>query len=201
MYSNIISDKQKKLLPFIKCFTDYYLAGGTSLALQLGHRESIDFDMFKNEELSIRLINSKIREFDLEVQKVIVKNAEEYSLVLGNVKCTFLYFPYNIVAKGTFEGICLPGAVTIGAMKAFAMGRRSKWKDYVDMYFLLHKFSIKEIIDEAVTVFGTFFSDRLFLEQLCFFEDIDYSEEVKYTGKVLSKEEVQSFLRRVVGEY
>ena len=66
-------------------------------------------------------------------------------------------------------------------MKAYALGRRSKWKDYVDLYFLLKKkFSIDEISQRAIEIYGDLFSDKLFRSQLSYFEDVDYSEEVDY---------------------
>ena len=66
-------------------------------------------------------------------------------------------------------------------MKAYALGRRSKWKDYVDLYFLLNnEFSISEISSCATQLYGDLFSEKLFRSQLCFFDDIDYSESVDF---------------------
>ena len=61
------------------------------------------------------------------------------------------------------------------------LGRRSKWKAYVDLYFLLTEhFSIQEISAEATQLFGELFSEKMFRIQLTYFEDVDYSEEVEY---------------------
>lgn len=66
-------------------------------------------------------------------------------------------------------------------MKAYAMGRRSKWKDYVDLYFLLRDhFTIDDISAEATRIFGQLYSEKLFRSQLCYFDDIDYTEQVEY---------------------
>jgi hypothetical protein len=71
--------------------------------------------------------------------------------------------------------------LTLAAMKAYALGRRSKWKDYVDLYFLLTKhFSIAEISAKASSIFGELFSEKLFRAQLSFFDDIDYTEAVEF---------------------
>ena len=80
-------------------------------------------------------------------------------------------------------------------MKAFALGRRAKWKDYVDIYFIIKNFySIREISDEA-NLFGYQFSEKLFREQLAFHKDIDYNEEVEYLeGYAVSQEEIKAFL-------
>jgi hypothetical protein len=66
-------------------------------------------------------------------------------------------------------------------MKAYALGRRSKWKDYVDLYFLLTEyFTLQEISSCATEIFGDLFSEKLFRSQLCYFDDIDYTEAVDF---------------------
>ena len=58
---------------------------------------------------------------------------------------------------------------------------RSKWKDYVDLYFLLRDhFTIADISSVATRIFGEFFSEKLFRSQLCYFDDIDYTETVDW---------------------
>lgn len=71
MHLNILSQKQIELLPFLKKFKkNYYLAGGTAIALHLGHRKSIDFDLFTNLPLNKRKISSEIKKLDTEVQPI-----------------------------------------------------------------------------------------------------------------------------------
>ena len=66
-------------------------------------------------------------------------------------------------------------------MKAYALGRRSKWKDYVDLFFLITEhYSIKQISARAIEIFGDLFSEKLFRSQLCYFDDVDYTEQVDY---------------------
>jgi len=85
------------------------------------------------------------------------------------------------------------------AMKAYALGRRSKWKDYVDLYFLLKKkFSFDEISQRAIEIYGDLFSDKLFRSQLSYFEDIDYTEEVEYIiSDPPTEDEIKHFLVEV----
>ena len=92
--------------------------------------------------------------------------------------------------------ISMPTLRSLAAMKAFALGRRAKWKDYVDLYFLLKNyFSIKEISTEAVQIFGELFSEKLFRSQLAFHKDIDYSEPVEYLpGFEVADQEIKEFL-------
>lgn len=58
MFDNILTENQKKILPLIKIFSpDFYLVGGTAIALQIGHRRSIDFDLFSDKDFSFRKKN------------------------------------------------------------------------------------------------------------------------------------------------
>lgn len=104
------------------------------------------------------------------------------NLVVNDVKLTFFQYPFQIKANNIFEGqIHIPELIDLAAMKAYALGRRSKWKDYVDLFFLLkEQFSFETISQRANAIFGNMFSDKLFRSQLSYFEDIDYTEEVDY---------------------
>ncbi len=75
--------------------------------------------------------------------------------MIHSVKVTFFAYPFEIRATEAFEDIIrLPPLKTLAAMKAYAMGRRAKWKDYVDMMFMLRDFfSIEEVSSEARTIF------------------------------------------------
>ena len=65
-------------------------------------------------------------------------------------------------------------------MKAFALGKRAKWKDYVDLYFIFKKHSLSSVISKTKEIFGAEFNEKLFREQLSYFDDIDYSETIDY---------------------
>jgi effector-binding domain-containing protein len=80
-------------------------------------------------------------------------------------------------------------------MMTYALGGRAKWKDYVDLYFILkNHFSLNQIIDNTDIVFGNFFNAKLLLEQLSFYEDIDNSEPVIYLNEKPSDEKIKTFL-------
>ena len=106
-------------------------------------------------------------------------------------------FPFDIHHKVVWERarITLPDILDLGAMKAYALGRRSKWKDYVDLYFLLKfKLSLEELIRKAEQIFSSHFNAKLFREQLCYFEDMDYSEAVEYIDHAPDDKEIKDFL-------
>lgn len=195
-HREILNDDQMSLLPVIREFKrEYYLVGGTAIALYLGHRRSIDFDLFKFSMISAKKNVEKLSRSN--VNFTITRNVtEQLNLIANNVKMTFFQYPFQIEAKNDFEKVIrIPDLLDLAAMKAYALGRRSKWKDYVDLYFLLiDKFTLQQIIDRAIMIFGDLFSDKLFRSQLSYFDDIDYTEEVDYLVNAPSDAEVKSFL-------
>jgi hypothetical protein len=113
------------------------------------------------------------------------------------VKTTFFWYPYPV--EGTVEvkdAIRIPSLLDLAAMKAFALGRRAKWKDYVDLYFIIRDhYTISEISKRAKVIFGTLFQSAQFIEQLAYHEGINYTEEVEYIiPDPPSDAEIQAFL-------
>ncbi len=195
-HREILNDDQMSLLPVIREFKrEYYLVGGTAIALYLGHRRSIDFDLFKFSMISAKKNVEKLSRSN--VNFTITRNVtEQLNLIANNVKMTFFQYPFQIEAKNDFEKVIrIPDLLDLAAMKAYALGRRSKWKDYVDLFFLLKdKFTLQQIIDRSIMIFGDLFSDKLFRSQLSYFDDIDYTEEVDYLVNAPSDAEIKSFL-------
>ena len=181
-HKEILNDKQIELLPLVGEFKrEYYLVGGTAIALYLGHRRSIDFDLFKFASLNRKKNLEKVQSSGFPFL-VTWNVTDQMNLVINEVKVTFFQYPFQIKADNVFDNIIrLPELLDLAAMKAYALGRRSKWKDYVDLYFLLkEEFSFNEISQRAIEIYGDLFSDKLFRTQLSYFEDVDYSEEVDY---------------------
>jgi hypothetical protein len=199
MYDNILSKEQKQLLPFIKSFSkEYYMVGGTAVSLQLGHRESIDFDLFKFGSVQPTKITQHLQTFGWSYQ-LIYKNSESFHLIVNDVKVTFFQYPFKITTTKAFDGLKMPDLLHLAAMKAYALGRRAKWKDYVDLYFILKDYhALEEVSDKAQYIFQGLFSPKLFKQQLCYFKDINYSEEVTYCIDPVSDEVVKTFLTDLV---
>lgn len=181
MHEEILSPKQSRLLSLVNEFADNFgLIGGTAIALQIGHRRSIDFDLVTFSELHADKIKNKIRK-DHTINSTLVDETNELTLAVDNVKFTFLHYPFLIPLTENFKGkIKMPDLLSLAAMKAFVIGRRAKWKDYVDLYFVFERYSLKELSDTAKKLFGQEFNEKIFREQLAFFKDIDYSEKVDF---------------------
>ena len=199
MHSEIFTKEQIELLDTLKKFKkDFYMVGGTAIALHIGHRYSIDFDLFTFKPLNKNKINTVIGGLYKFKPKLIWEDSEQKHLNVNGVKLTFFSYPYKIDATEDFENyITIPSLLDLAAMKALALGGRAKWKDYVDLYFILKNYySLPQISERATQLFGiSNFNLKLFKEQLSFFNDINYEEEVNFLkGFEVSEEEIKSFL-------
>jgi hypothetical protein len=199
MHPEILTDEQARLLPFVKLFRrSYYLVGGTAIALHIGHRRSIDFDLFRNGNVDSKKISDLLRKKKVKYD-FIFKNDDGYHFKIGTVKFTFFRFLCKIEHKKIYDDyISMPTLLDLSAMKAFAFSGRGKWKDYVDMYFLLRDhFSFDQISSKAEQLFEEAFSRKLFRTQLSFFSDINYDEEVEFLVPPPAEEEIKSFLTEI----
>lgn len=195
MHKEILSKEQVELLPLLKLFSkDFGLVGGTAIALQVGHRSSIDFDLFTDRQFSNLRIRNIIQK-NIKINNVIVDKSDEFTILFGKVKFTFFHYPYKIsYSKKIDHTIKMPDLLTLAAMKAFSLGRRAKWKDYVDLFFIIKDyFSIEEIIKRAKKIFGNEFNEKIFRVQLSYFKDIDFSEKIIWLKNYETKD---SFIKK-----
>ena len=123
------------------------LVGGTALALLLGHRISIDLDLFGKIEGGNEMITDCLIEEGFEVvNETNSKNIHVFKI--NGVKTDIVNYKYawidNLIEE---NGIRLAGLRDIAAMKIAAITNRGSKKDFIDIYFLLNSFSLKEIID------------------------------------------------------
>jgi len=200
MNKNILNKDQLAVLPLLKPFMkDYYLAGGTAIALQIGHRKSIDFDMFSDKKINRSKIDNLLKE---QIERVIVSNKEEYTLIIKGVKVTFLHYPFKTEISEKLGNYCrMPGLLDLAAMKAYTIGKRTEIKDYVDLYFLIKgHFQITEVEKRATEIFGTIFSPKLFRSQLIYFDDLDFSQKIDYIGQNTTHDELEGFLIKSVSD-
>lgn len=180
MHKKILSEEQIKLLPLIKNFSkNFGLVGGTAISFYIGHRQSIDFDLFTIKSFNNLDIRKKILRNSV-IDKVFINKLGEYTILIKGVKVTFFHYPYAIEFKDNLNGIIgVADLLTLSAMKAFALGMRAKWKDYVDLYFIIkHYYNIAQINKKAEQIFGGEFNEKIFRSQLAYFKDIDYTEKV-----------------------
>src|SRR3972149_5085745 len=133
MHKEILTENQLKLLPLLKDFSkDYILVGGTAVALHIGHRQSIDFDLFSSKKIKRKSIKNYLIQKKYPVNKLIKEEEDQIHFIINDVKVTFFQYPFVINDLIDFDGIIkIPSLLNLSAMKAFALGGRGKWKDYV----------------------------------------------------------------------
>jgi len=122
------------------------LVGGTALALLLGHRLSIDLDFFGQVEGDTEMIaNYLMRDgFDVNIRS---NQKNIHIFTINGVKTDIVNYPYSWIDDLIEEdGIRLGGLKDIAAMKIAAITNRGSKKDFIDVYFLLNHFSLKEIM-------------------------------------------------------
>ncbi len=200
---------------------DYCLAGGTGLALQIKHRRSNDLDFIlidhKKKSLDPDLVSVIERIFPEAPLLVNLQESTQLDLTLAGIKITFLAYPFPLLnppVKGTalapfLKGILLASPQEIALMKAYSIGRRATFRDYIDLYFLLIERAVDlAYIEEKVQVKYTIngkssFSMKLFLEQLVYTADLtDQEAAIKMVCREgLTVEEIKSYLTGKVEEY
>lgn len=123
-----------------------YLAGGTSLALQIGHRISVDLDFFtkekfREEAVELALMHSGFYKKDgISWQTVWGK--------LGETKFSMFYYEYPLIEPTIpFEGLQLAGKKDITAMKIHAIEDRGTRRDFIDTYILAQEFTLQEMLE------------------------------------------------------
>lgn len=200
MHAEALTDKGQELFPSLARFKGFYLVGGTALALQIGHRLSVDFDMFTDAELPPRILDKIKRTFSNSLIFVTYSVPGQLNVAVDQMKMTFFEYPYPLVEPLlNFDGIQLLSIKEIAASKAFSIGKRLSYKDYVDWYFMLSEkhVSLPEVIRLCEQKYGNDFNDRLFLSQLASMDDIKI-QKIDYLRNPVERNEIQQFLEEQV---
>ena len=130
-----------------KTFADFALAGGTSLTLQIGHRNSVDIDLFGKAEIQHDVFFDVLNDFGNTEISRSTKNI--FISQVNGIKVDFVnYSRYTLLDEiRVVNGIRLFSKKDIAAMKIAAITGRGSKKDFIDLYFLLKDFSLREILD------------------------------------------------------
>lgn len=184
LHLEILDAKRDAIFKKLSAFkASGYLAGGTSLALQLGHRLSYDFDIFCATEISVNF-PAKIKKV-FSIQGVLVNNQDEFTfLTEDDIKISFIFYPFDLkkhLIKNSNWPLDILSPLGVALSKAYALNRRNSWRDYLDLYILLKNkiVTLGQIIIEAQEIYGEIFNEKLFLAQLVYIADISPKEVVE----------------------
>jgi len=202
---NILDEERKNILPPLSVFAEsgFYLAGGTGLALQLGHRDSIDFDFFKEGDFDTSLLISKLEDVFKEYKIEITQNEKNtISCVLNStIQLSFFGFKYKtlkpFIETDYFK---IASIEDIACMKFGAIMSRSLEKDYVDLYFILQLFNLKDLINLCKEKYLNIDS-TLILKSLTYFDDIKKEPILFKENHEVSLPVIEKFLEQKVKEY
>jgi len=200
MHAEVLIKEASKLFPTFRYFKDFYLVGGTALALHIGHRQSVDFDFFSEKPLPDGLLRKVKRVFTPRLITVTYQSPEQLNLIVDGVKITFFYYPYSVLDPFvSYKGIAVASVREIALMKAFSIGKRLSYKDYVDWYFLLKEklAALDDVLSRAKKKFGGDFNDRLFLGQLVSIEDVP-EQKIDFVRDMVARATIEKTLRQAV---
>jgi predicted nucleotidyltransferase component of viral defense system len=161
--------KELQQTEFLQTFN---LVGGTALALQIGHRKSIDIDLFGRTDFESSELNTKLNALQREIK--IIKNSKNINIYsIDQIKVDIVNYHYPWLQPTlTMNGLKLASIEDIAAMKLAAVTGRGTKKDFIDLFFLLKKYSLYDLIDFYNRKYadGSVF---MVLKSLTYFEDAE----------------------------
>lgn len=160
--------KQLMTIPEI---SELRLVGGTSLALQMGHRISIDIDLFGKTELNELEITGVLKKYGTPT--VLSKSKSILIYSINGIKIDFVNYSYPWIDKEiVVENIRLAAKKDVAAMKLNAIAGRGSKKDFIDLHFLLMEFTLEQMMKYYMEKYqeGSTF---LVLKSLTYFDDAD----------------------------
>jgi predicted nucleotidyltransferase component of viral defense system len=174
---------------------DFVLVGGTALSLQIGHRISIDIDLFGKCELENVPFGEILTAFG---ETTVIKKSKRILIYsVSRIKVDFVDYQYNLLYPPIIEdSIRIASEMDIAAMKLNAITGRGSKKDFIDLFFLLKKFTIEEMIGFYNEKYSDG-SEFLVRKSLNYFDDAD-KEPMPIMLVNLSWEEIKSTIQNLL---
>jgi len=204
MFEEVLSGNESQTLAVLGksgLLADIYMAGGTALALQIGHRFSYDFDFFTLKAFDENMMAQRIKELmpDFQLER------KEWRTILGYIKesrFSLFFYSYPLLFKtNKFLGAEIADIGDIAAMKIAAISDRGVKKDFIDLYFIIKKekiLSLGNALELYDKKFATLAQNKLhILKSLQYFADAEESEMPKMI-KLVSWPDVKSFFQKEV---
>ena len=197
MHPETINEKTRCVLEKIaesEIAQNFYLAGGTALAIQLGHRQSMDLDWFSEKDFSNSDLKNKLA--SLGDFTVTSEEAGTVNGVLDGVKVSYIQYKYPLIRPIIdFEKIKMADKKDIAAMKLDAVSSRGSKKDFIDIYFLLEDFSLKDLLAFFNEKYSKIKYNKMhILKSLIFFDDAE-NEPLPLMVRVIEWEDIKKRIR------
>ena len=180
MHTEILTTDQIAVLGGLKEVRgvgDFYLAGGTALALRMGHRRSVDFDFFRAEPFDGRLLRAGLETAFAPAIEWLPSGEQTLHVRLSRVSASFFRLPYPLLepVEASPWGFGLASEMDIAVMKVEAIAGRGSRRDFVDLRMLCARgFRLEEVLDGFDRKYGTTRADRYHrLRALAYFDDAE----------------------------
>lgn len=182
---------------------DFVLVGGTGLALLIGHRKSLDIDLFTSKDFDAESLLEKL-EPDFNFQMDFLQRNTIKGIVEG-VKVDFIAHKYPVIGNTIeVDGIRIQSVDDISAMKVNSVANDgTRVKDYIDLYFLLsdHNYDVESLLSNYKAKYAQRNALHA-LKSLNYFEDVNVSDWPELIRrKDTSWEEIQKFLNKACESY
>ncbi|MDD5569589.1 MAG: nucleotidyl transferase AbiEii/AbiGii toxin family protein [Bacteroidales bacterium] len=178
-----------------KKFSKFYLAGGTALSLQFGHRKSIDIDLFTEKDFNHIEINNFLKEKYKNRYKNSFLDINSCGGFIDGIKIDILAHKYKLLDNPIEkENVKFLGLNDISAMKVNAIySDGSRVKDFIDIYFLLDKMSLNDIIENFRRKYNSE-NSYYATKSIVYFDDVRLNDFPVITDKKIKWKDIKSRL-------
>lgn len=214
MFEKVLSKEEKESLALLgesKILEEAYLAGGTALCLQFGHRFSYDFDFFTKKEFDSKILVQRIKKLfsDFKLERKAWGTILGY---IGKTRFSLFFYDYPLLFKShKFLKINIANIKDIASMKLSAISDRGRKRDFIDLYFIIKikkTLTLEEIFRLYEKKFKLLKENKFhILKSLSYFEDADRDEMPKMIESVdwreikkLFKEETKRISKTLLKE-
>lgn len=172
----------------------FVLAGGTAVALHLGHRKSVDFDFFAKRPFSTDKLFREVKSTGLEI-RTLQEEKGTLTVTADGVKVSFFHSPYPFMEKNAvFIGVPVAGLIDIASMKILAITQRGAKRDFVDLYFMLQDIPFAKMARNMIERFGHSRVNPVVVgKALVYFHDAESDPEPEYLTKKKDWKTIKKF--------
>lgn len=203
----ILNWNQKRILKkagFLKKY-GFYLAGGTALALQFGHRTSRDLDFYTQQHFKgLELVRGFKKVFGREIEKPGLAE-DTLWLKIKDTDLSFFRYPYKMLRPFIpYLGVNLASPEDIAAMKIETIIGRGSKRDFVDIYYLMKKYGLKQLLNFTQKKYPEAFNEQNCLSALIYFKDAEAPQKDRkrlYLYETIKWAEIKRYIEKEVKEY
>ncbi|MFW9914510.1 MAG: nucleotidyl transferase AbiEii/AbiGii toxin family protein [Candidatus Thorarchaeota archaeon] len=200
MFPNTLDSQTWKILqkidemPLLK---EFYLAGGSATALQLGHRISRDIDFFTAKSFSIHELLQKLS--TIEKPQVRQEEPGTLTVIMGDIPMSFFEYKAKLLKSPiSFKSVRIASLLDIALMKLVSIAQRGARRDFVDLYYILQneKWLLKSLLTQIPEKYPQIdFPSYHFIRALGFFDDAERDPPLQMLDEEYRWEKIVSFFK------